>query len=74
MEDLFTTQLHQGGGTMGYRVVFEDEQYRFIPDRSEGDSFGIRRAHDEWQPVEPLPDDLQRQAIDALETYLLSQH
>lgn len=74
MEDLFTTQLTQGSGSMAYRVVFEDEQYRFIPDGFNGSSFGIRRAHDQWEPVEPLPEEVQQQAIQALESYLLSQH
>jgi hypothetical protein len=74
MEDLFTTQLNQGGGTMAYRVVFANEQYQFIPDGFAGSSFGIRREHDEWHPVEPLPEEVKDQAIDALERYLLSQH
>lgn len=74
MEELFTTQLSQGAGTMAYRVVFDQEQYRFIPDGFEGTAFGIRREHDEWHPVEPLPDALRQQAVDALERYLLQQH
>lgn len=74
MEDLFTTQLQQGGGTMAYRVVFDQEQYRFIPDGFEGNAFALKREHDEWHPVEPLPEAVQQQAVDALERYLLQQH
>lgn len=74
MENLFTTQLRQGGGTMGYRVVFADEQYQFIPDGHDGNSFAIKREQDEWHPVSPLPDEVQQQAIAALEEYLLQQH
>lgn len=74
MEDLFTTQISQGAGTMAYRVVFDQEAYRFIPDGFEGSSFAFRREHDEWHPVEPLPETVRDQAVDALEKYLLSQH
>ena len=74
MEDLFTTQLQQGGGSMGYRVVFEEEAYRFIPDGDAGNAFALKREHDEWHAATPLPEEVKRQAIDALERYLLQQH
>ncbi len=74
MEDLFTTQLQQDGGAMGYRVVFEEEAYRFIPDGPEGAGFALKRTHDEWHAAEPLPEAVKRQAIDALERYLMQQH
>jgi hypothetical protein len=74
MEDLFTTQLQQGGGSMGYRVVFEEEAYRFIPDGDAGNAFALKREHDEWHAATPLPEDIKRQAVDALEQYLLQQH
>lgn len=74
MEDLFTTQLSQGGGTMAYRVAFADEAYHFIPDGFEGDAFALKREHDEWVPTGPLPDGIKQQAIAALEGYLLQQH
>ncbi len=74
MEDLFITQLSQGAGTMAYRVVFDQEAYQFVPDGFEGDSFAIKREHDEWHAVEPLPDEIKQQAVDALERYLLQQH
>ncbi|OLY91024.1 hypothetical protein SAMN05444008_113101 [Cnuella takakiae] len=74
MEELFTTQISQGAGSMAYRVVFDQEQYQFIPNGFEGSSFAFRREHDEWHPVEPLPETVQDQAVEALEKYLLSQH
>lgn len=74
MEQLFTTQLNQGGSTMAYRVAFAEEQYHFIPDGMQGSAFALRREHDEWHPVEPLPEEVLQQAIAALEQYLLQQH
>ena len=74
MEDLSTTQLQQGGGSIGYRVVFEEEAYRFIPDGDAGNAFALKREHDEWHAATPLPEDVKRQAIDSLERYLLQQH
>lgn len=74
MENLFTTQLRQGEGTMGYRVVFADEQYHFIPDSMAGNAFALKREHDEWHAVEPLPEEVRQQAVAALEKYLLQQH
>ena len=74
MENLFTTQLRQGGGTMAYQVVFDNEQYQFIPDGMQGSAFALKREHDEWHPVEPLPHEVQQQAVAALEQYLLQQH
>lgn len=74
MENLFTTQIAQGAGAMNYQVVFEQEQYRFIPDGFAGSVFALKREHDEWHPLEPLPEGVQEQAVAALEQYLLSQH
>lgn len=74
MEDLFTTQLSQGGGTMAYRIVFENEAYHFIPNDFDGTSFALKREHDEWITVEPLPDAVKLQAAAALDNYLLQQH
>ena len=75
MEDLFTTQLSVNHQKVNYHVVFKDEQYYFLPNGEEGkDSFSLRREHDEWHEQKGLSYEVRKQAIDALEKYLLKQH
>ena len=75
MEDLFSTSLAVNNQKVSYRVVFDQEKYVFRP---EGDasfpSFSFRREHDEWHNQELADPQLKKQAIDALENYLLRQH
>lgn len=76
MEDLFSTNIAVNNENVNYRVVFDNENYVFL---SEADnkalaSFSFRREHDEWLDQEPLPADIKKQAVDALEKYLLRQH
>lgn len=76
MEDLFSTNIAVNNENVNYRVVFDNENYVFL---SEADnkalaSFSFRREHDEWLDQEPLPEDIKKQAVDALEKYLLRQH
>jgi len=78
MEDLFSTSLAVNDHTISYRVFFDQEQYHFRAEESKGEQafseFSFRREHDEWHEQELLPADLRKQAIQALERYLLRQH
>lgn len=76
MKDLFSTNLLIDGQSKTYRVVFEQEQYRFIPAEraSSSQAFSLQREHDEWQSTEVLTADIKKQAVEALEKYLLQQH
>ncbi len=76
MEDLFSTNLAVNKQNVVYRVVFDHEKYVFLSEASQPEfpSFSFRREHDEWHDQELLPPDLKKQALDALEKYLLKQH
>lgn len=76
MEDLFTTNLAVNNKNIVYRVVFDKENYVFLSEagRHELSSFSLRREHDEWHEQQLLPPAVKKQAVDALEKYLLKQH
>lgn len=75
MEDLFTTQLIVQNQPVNYRVVFEDEHYRFLPaDNSIQPSFALLREHDEWIMEGAASPELKQKAAEALDAYLLQQH
>jgi hypothetical protein len=76
MEDLFSTNLAVNNQNVVYRVVFDQDKYVFLSeaDQTSFPSFSFRREHDEWLDQELLPPDIKKQAVDALERYLLKQH
>ena len=76
MEDLFSTNLAVNNQNVVYRVVFDNDKYVFLSEggQSAFPSFSFRREHDEWLDQELLPPDIKKQAVDALEKYLLKQH
>ena len=76
MEDLFSTNITVEAENVAYRVVFDNEKYKF---HSEGEnknfpSFSFKREHDEWTDDDSLPPEIKTQAINALEKYLMKQH
>ena len=76
MEDLFSTNIAINNQNINYRVIFADEQYNFITE-SEGaqaKTFSFRRINDAWVDQDMLSPDIKKQAVDALERYLLQQH
>ncbi len=76
MEDLFSTNISVNNQNVTYRVIFEEDKYTFMSDAEmdEFSTFSLKRENDEWHPVEMLPEALKKQAVDALEKYLLQQH
>jgi hypothetical protein len=76
MEDLFSTNIAVNNSNVNYRVIFDNEKYVFLSeaDNKSFPSFSFRRQHDEWLDQELLPPDIKKQAVDALEKYLLKQH
>ncbi|HVK96691.1 MAG TPA: hypothetical protein VM368_02685 [Flavisolibacter sp.] len=76
MEDLFSMNLAVNNQNINYRVIFEDDRYTFISeaDNKEFPTFSFKRENDEWHDQEMLPPEIKKQALEALEKYLLSQH
>lgn len=76
MEDLFSTNIVVNHEHVNYRVIFNDEKYVFLSEAKDKSfpSFSFKREHDEWHDQELLPPDVKKQAINALEKYLLKQH
>lgn len=76
MEDLFSTTIAVDNQNMTYRVVFKDDRYTFVSEAANKSfpTFSIKRENDEWHDQELLPPELKKQAVDALEQYLLRQH
>jgi len=76
MNDLFSTNIAVNNENINYRVIFEDDRYTFITEAESKafPAFSFKRENDEWHDQELLPPDIKKQAIDALEKYLLSQH
>lgn len=76
MEALFSTNIAVNNQNIIYRVVFDNEKYVFVSDAGQSafPSFSFRREHDEWLDQELLPPEIKKQAVEALEKYLLKQH
>jgi hypothetical protein len=76
MEDLFSTNIAVNNKNVNYRVIFDNEKYVFLSEANNKafSSFSFRRDHDEWMDQELLPGDIKKQAVNALDKYLLKQH
>lgn len=76
MENLFSTNISVNDKNAVYNVVFENEKYVFLPESSDNElpSFSFSRENDEWHDQELIAPQLKKQAVDALENYLLAQH
>ena len=76
MEDLFSTNIAVDNQNIMYRVIFEDDRYTFISDADNNTfpAFSFKREADEWHDQELLPPEIKKQALEALERYLLKQH
>ncbi|MFL5741673.1 MAG: hypothetical protein ACJ75B_15715 [Flavisolibacter sp.] len=76
MEDLFSTNLAVNNQNINYRVIFDQEKYVFLSEANQKEfgSFSFRREHDRWTDQELLPPELKKQAVEALDKYLMKQH
>ena len=75
MDTLFTTAIIIEGQPQDYHVTFSNEVYHFTPDgKTSAPTFGLRRADDEWKLEGDLNEISKSQAVNTLESYLLSQH
>lgn len=74
MEDLFWTTLSLNGKEAEYHIIFEDEEYRFIPKESSMATYRFKREHDEWQAVDAESQKVIDIAEEELEKYLFRQH
>ena len=73
MQPLFSTELTINNQPVLYHVVFEKDQYEFLPEDTEKEAFSFIRKHDEWQELGIIEPQLKSQAIEKLEAYLLAQ-
>lgn len=75
MEELFSTPIAINNEQVNYHVSFDHEQYIFHSGSDKAfPEFSFRREHDEWHDQQNLPEEIKKQAVDALERYLLKQH
>jgi hypothetical protein len=74
MEDLFWTTLNVDGKESEYHIIFENEEYCFIPKDSPKAKYKFKREHDEWHSADKASEDVIDNAVEALEKYLLRQH
>ena len=76
MEDLFSTNIAVNNQNINYRVIFDEEKYVFLSeaDKKSFASFSFTRQNDRWLDQELLPPEIKKQAIEALDKYLLKQH
>jgi len=76
VEDLFSTNIAVNNQNINYRVVFDNGKYVFLAeaDNKAFPSFSFRREHDQWMDQQSLPEKIKKQAVNALEKYLLKQH
>lgn len=74
MEDLFWTTLSLNGTNKEYHIIFEAEEYRFVPKESSQPTYSFRREHDEWQAVDAESEKVKDRAVESLEKYLMRQH
>jgi hypothetical protein len=76
MDKLFTTRLDLDQQAIDYDVTFSNENYTFHPavDAPGLPTFSFIRKNDEWHEQQTTEAGIKKQALDALESYLLSQH
>jgi hypothetical protein len=76
MENLFSTNISVDDKNAVYNVVFDNEKYVFLPEANDNalPSFSFKRENDEWHDQELIAPQLKKQAVGALEKYLLAQH
>jgi hypothetical protein len=73
-DSLFNTELIIDGNPSAYEIQFENDRYIFKPLDINQPSLTLIREKDEWQVEGNVNTITERQAISALEHYLLSQH
>lgn len=74
MEDLFWTTIAANGREAEYHIIFENEEYCFIPKESSLPTYKFKREHDEWHAADTESESVKDNAIETLEKYLLRQH
>lgn len=75
MTDLFSTNIAVNNQNINYRVIFEDDRYTFVSeaDNNEFPTFSFKREHEEWLDQNLLPQEIKKQATQALDNYLMRQ-
>jgi hypothetical protein len=74
MEDLFWTTLSINGKEERYHIIFENEEYCFVPKDPSLSTYKFRREHDEWHAADAASEEVKDDTVEALERYLMRQH
>ena len=75
MDTLFSTNISIDDKNMVYQVVFENGKYTFVSeaDNNEFPVFSLSRQGDKWNEHEMISPELKKQAVEALDKYLLRE-
>ncbi len=75
MEDLFSTNLSIDDKNIVYRVIQDGDKYTFLSeaDNDEFSAFSLSRQGDRWNEHELISPELKKQAVEALDKYLLRE-
>ena len=75
MEALFSTNISINNQSVVYQVYSDQGKYVFLPEASSDQfkGFSFIRDNGEWKDQELLAPELKKQAIDALDRYLITQ-
>ena len=73
---LFSTNLSIDDKNMVYQVVQEGDKYTFVSEANNAEfpAFSLSRQGDRWNEHELISPDLKKQAVVALDKYLLQDN
>jgi hypothetical protein len=76
MQNIFSCTLNVEGKNVEYHVVFKDEKYVFeaVENGATVPSFSFAREDNQWIDQQQIDPQLRKEALEALEKYLLSQN
>ena len=75
MEALFSTNISINNQNVVYQVYSDQGKYVFLPEVSNDEFKGFSFIHDngEWKDQELIAPELKKQAVAALDRYLITQ-
>ena len=76
MERLFSTNISIDNKNVVYGVFSDQGKYVFLPEANDPEfkGFSFQHQNGQWQDLELIAPELKKQAMDALDKYLLTQH
>ena len=75
MEALFSTNITVNDKSAVYQVYSDQGKYVFLPEANDNEikGFSFRKENGSWVDLELIAPELKKQAIDALDRYLINQ-